>query len=180
MSGVDSFGGEGGELLVLNKPLFSRGPSSRTVGLERDGEFSRIEGVGDWGGDEYECRWSTYAVDIYSTKNMDRRDSRTMSPVHLEWSELKASGSRWTKAVERMTPVPKCLPRKKTTDGIRRYLTRFDSEGKDTARSETTKIPRLTPILVSTTSLKTSGAFPRESGAARGIMLIMAVGRVGA
>ena len=51
-----------------------------------------------------------------------------MRPVHSELRDLKASGRRWTKAVERMTPVPKCLPRKKTMGGMRMYLTRFETE----------------------------------------------------
>lgn len=64
MSGVVSFGGAEGEVLGLDEVLFNCGLSSCIVELEREGELSRIEGVGDWGGEEYECRWSTYAVDI--------------------------------------------------------------------------------------------------------------------
>lgn len=56
-----------------------------------------------------------------------------MKPVQRDCSCLKASGSRCTKAVERMTPVPKCLPRKKTIGGMRRNLARFERAGNETA-----------------------------------------------
>lgn len=56
-----------------------------------------------------------------------------ISPVHCESRASKASGSKCTNAVERMTPVPKCLPRKNTIDGTRTYLIRFESDGKETA-----------------------------------------------
>ena len=59
--------------------------------------------------------------------------AHTIRPVHSDLSDLKASANRCTNAVERMTPVPKCFPRKNTRFGMRMYLTRFDSEGNETA-----------------------------------------------
>ena len=59
-----------------------------------------------------------------------------MNPVHFELSALNESGSKWTNAVDRMTPVPKCLPMKKTREGMRRNRARFEIAGNDTAMSE--------------------------------------------
>ena len=61
------------------------------------------------------------------------RETHTMRPVHSDLSDLNASARRCTNAVERMTPVTKCLPRKNTMDGMRMYLVRFDTEGNETA-----------------------------------------------
>ena len=62
--------------------------------------------------------------------------AHTIRPVHSDLSDLKASAKRCTNAVERMTPVPKCFPRKNTRFGMRMYFTRFDSEGNETASED--------------------------------------------
>ncbi len=60
-----------------------------------------------------------------------------MRPVHLVCNDENASGKRWTNAVHKMTPVPKCLPTKNTMGGTRSLFTRLATEGKETAISET-------------------------------------------
>lgn len=104
-------------------------------------------------GELYDWSWSTYAVDVYSIRNMDNRDPSTIKPVYLpifhfastmgSLSASKASCRRWVKAVDNITPVPKCLPMKNTTRGIRRNDTRLESAGKDAAHRETRKIARI-------------------------------------
>ena len=72
------------------------------------------------------------------------KTAHIISPVHLPifpyWilingfcKDRKASSKRWIKAVASITPVPKCLPMKKTIAGMRKMGICLDKVGNDTA-----------------------------------------------